>query len=51
MSLHEGLSEIAFSSMHIVEPEIFNYMNEGIYSMIDSVSETCPRSQNLYFET
>jgi NDP-sugar pyrophosphorylase family protein len=31
----EGLSEIAFSSMHIVEPEIFNYMHEGIYSMID----------------
>lgn len=31
----EGLSEIAFSSMHIVEPEIFKYMHEGIYSMID----------------
>jgi NDP-sugar pyrophosphorylase family protein len=31
----EGLSEIAFSSMHIVEPEIFNYMSEGVYSMID----------------
>jgi MurNAc alpha-1-phosphate uridylyltransferase len=31
----EGLHEIAFSSMHIVEPEIFNYMHEGIYSMID----------------
>jgi NDP-sugar pyrophosphorylase family protein len=30
----EGLSEIAFSSMHIVEAEIFNYMNEGVYSMI-----------------
>jgi NDP-sugar pyrophosphorylase family protein len=30
-----GLSEIAFSSMHIVEYEIFNYMYEGIYSMID----------------
>lgn len=30
-----GLSEIAFSSMHVVEPEIFNYMHEGIYSMID----------------
>lgn len=30
----EGLSEIAFSSMHIAEPEIFNYMNEGVYSMI-----------------
>jgi N-acetyl-alpha-D-muramate 1-phosphate uridylyltransferase len=29
-----GLSEIAFSSMHIVEPEIFNYMGEGIYSMV-----------------
>jgi NDP-sugar pyrophosphorylase family protein len=31
----DGLSEIAFSSMHIVEPEIFEYMHEGIYSMID----------------
>jgi NDP-sugar pyrophosphorylase family protein len=31
----EDLSEIAFSSMHIVEPEIFNYMHEGIYSMVD----------------
>ena len=31
----ETLSEIAFSSMHIVEPEIFDYMHEGIYSMID----------------
>lgn len=31
----EGLSEIAFSSMHIVEPEIFNYMTAGKYSMID----------------
>jgi N-acetyl-alpha-D-muramate 1-phosphate uridylyltransferase len=31
----DELSEIAFSSMHIVEPEIFNYMSEGIYTMID----------------
>jgi NDP-sugar pyrophosphorylase family protein len=30
----DGLSEVAFSSMHIVEPDIFNYMNEGIYSMV-----------------
>ncbi len=30
----EGLSEIAFSSMHIVEPEIFNYMKEGVYSLV-----------------
>jgi NDP-sugar pyrophosphorylase family protein len=29
-----GLSEIAFSSMHIAEYEIFNYMHEGVYSMI-----------------
>lgn len=34
-SKSDGLTEIAFSSMHIVEPEIFNYMHEGIYSMID----------------
>lgn len=27
------LSEIAFSGMHIVEPEIFNYMHEGVYSI------------------
>jgi len=27
------LSEIAFSSMHIIDPEIFNHMSEGIYSM------------------
>jgi NDP-sugar pyrophosphorylase family protein len=31
----EGLSEIAFSSMHIAEPEIFEYMHEGIYNMTD----------------
>ena len=31
----ERLTEIAFSSMHIVQPEIFNYMNEGIYTMTD----------------
>jgi NDP-sugar pyrophosphorylase family protein len=29
------LSEIAFSSMHIVEPEIFKYMHEGKYTMTD----------------
>jgi len=31
----EGLDEIAFSSMHIVEPEIFKFMRQGKYSMID----------------
>jgi len=29
----ENLTEIAFSSMHIIEPEIFNYMREGVYTM------------------
>jgi NDP-sugar pyrophosphorylase family protein len=29
------LSEIAFSSMHIVEPEIFKYMHDGKYTMTD----------------
>jgi N-acetyl-alpha-D-muramate 1-phosphate uridylyltransferase len=31
----EGLSEIAFSGIHIVKPEIFKYMGEGIYTMTD----------------
>lgn len=31
----DKLHEIAFSSMHIAEPEIFNYMTEGIYTLID----------------
>jgi NDP-sugar pyrophosphorylase family protein len=31
----EELHEIAFSGIHIVEPEIFNYMYEGIYTMTD----------------
>jgi NDP-sugar pyrophosphorylase family protein len=29
----EDLSQIAFSGVHIVDPEIFNYMSEGIYNM------------------
>ncbi len=29
----EGLSMIAFSSMHIADPQIFNYMYEGIYTL------------------
>ena len=28
----EGLTEIAFSSIHVVDPDIFNYMHEGIYN-------------------
>ena len=33
VTTEEKLSEIAFSGMHIVEPDIFNYMSEGVYSM------------------
>jgi MurNAc alpha-1-phosphate uridylyltransferase len=29
----ENLSEIAFSGRHIINPEIFNYMSEGVYTM------------------
>jgi len=32
-SISDGLSQIAFSGMHVVEPEIFKYMNKGVYSM------------------
>jgi N-acetyl-alpha-D-muramate 1-phosphate uridylyltransferase len=30
---NEDLSEIAFSGRHIIEPEIFNYMTDGVYTM------------------
>jgi NDP-sugar pyrophosphorylase family protein len=34
-TLSENLSEIAFSSIHLIDPEIFNYMNSGVYTMTD----------------
>jgi NDP-sugar pyrophosphorylase family protein len=43
----EGLLEIAFSSMHIADPEIFNYMKEGIYSMITLYLDLA-RDHNIY---
>jgi N-acetyl-alpha-D-muramate 1-phosphate uridylyltransferase len=43
----EGLMEIAFSSMHIAEPEIFNYMTSGIYTMIDLYLRLAPE-HNIY---
>jgi NDP-sugar pyrophosphorylase family protein len=30
---HGGLTEIAFSGIHVVDPVIFNYMNDGVYTM------------------
>lgn len=30
---HDNLSEIAFSGIHVIDPLIFNYMNEGVYSL------------------
>jgi NDP-sugar pyrophosphorylase family protein len=42
-----GLNEIAFSSMHIVEPHIFEYMHDGIYSMIDLYLELAS-DHNIY---
>ncbi len=29
----EALTEIAFSGRHIIEPEIFSYMSDGVYTM------------------
>lgn len=43
----DGLDQIGFSSMHIVEPEIFNFMQEGIYSMIDLYLELAA-SHHIY---
>jgi N-acetyl-alpha-D-muramate 1-phosphate uridylyltransferase len=43
----EMLSEIAFSGMHIIEPEIFNYMNDGIYTMTDLYLKLA-QNHNIY---
>lgn len=42
-----GLAELAFSSMHIVEPEIFNYMQPGIYSLVTLYLELAT-DHNIY---
>ena len=41
------LSEIAFSSIHILEPEIFNYMYEGVYSLTSLYLELA-RDHEIY---
>jgi MurNAc alpha-1-phosphate uridylyltransferase len=33
--ISEKLSEFGFSSIQIIEPEIFNYMKDGIYTIVD----------------
>jgi NDP-sugar pyrophosphorylase family protein len=45
--ISEGLSEIAFSSMHIADPEIFNYMKEGIFTLITLYLEIA-RDHDIY---
>lgn len=52
------LSEIAFSGIHIIDPEIFNYMEEGIYSMTavylqlasDHNIYTCTHNDGYWFD-
>ncbi len=34
-SFQNDLTEIAFSGIHVVEPEIFRYMQEGVYTLTD----------------
>jgi NDP-sugar pyrophosphorylase family protein len=41
------LSEIAFSSVHVMEPEIFNYMKEGIYTFTTLYLELAEK-HNIY---
>jgi NDP-sugar pyrophosphorylase family protein len=43
----EELSEVAFSGIHIVEPEIFRFMTEGVYSLT-SLYLTLAAEQNIY---
>jgi len=38
----EDLSEVGFSSMQIIDPEIFNYMQEGIYTIVSLYLELAP---------
>jgi N-acetyl-alpha-D-muramate 1-phosphate uridylyltransferase len=43
----EDLTEISFSSFHVIEPEIFYYMKDGIYSMTSLYLELAA-SQRIY---
>jgi N-acetyl-alpha-D-muramate 1-phosphate uridylyltransferase len=38
----EDLTEIGFSSMQIVDPEIFNYMKDGIYTVVSLYLQLLP---------
>ncbi len=37
-----ALTEIGFSSIQIIDPEIFNYMNDGIYTVVDLYLKLAP---------
>lgn len=39
------LYEVAFSGIHIIEPEIFNYMSDGVYSMTSVYLDLATRHQ------
>ncbi len=40
--INEELSEVGFSSMQIIDPEIFNYMKDGIYTVVSLYLELAP---------
>jgi NDP-sugar pyrophosphorylase family protein len=48
-SRSEKLSEIAFSGVHVVNPEIFSYMDDGIYSMTSLYLELAADHKILTF--
>lgn len=43
----EGLTEAGFSGIHIVNPEIFNYMKDGVYTMTTLYLQL-PPDQRIY---
>lgn len=40
--VNEELSEVGFSSMQIIDPEIFNYMHDGIYTVVSLYLDLAP---------
>jgi NDP-sugar pyrophosphorylase family protein len=46
-SKSDHLSEIAFSGIHVVNPEIFNFMQQGVYSLT-SLYLNLPEEQKIF---
>ncbi len=40
----------AFSGIHIINPKIFNYMQSGVYSIIDTYLKVAKKEKIIYFD-